>query len=229
MMKYILALTLLAYSLNGQGIPRFLWNPVIKPIEWLPTDPDPDDPAQRSFNDPLNTNTTPFKLTRTETRTRITKLKINNKDVFAQDRWLVHYYESIGRAGLDVKRDIPIETKTMTRTYTDPDGKFVSQTLPNEHSNESSLTSYNYSQKLDDAQHYGTYFVIPGTWETNRDVDRDVVDGTFVNPLQNIVSTRNITAVMQLGDLDYKMRLLNRFPGRYDIIFRTTNGKHIVQ
>ena len=150
-MKYIITLMLLAFSLNGQSVPRFLWNPVIKPIEWLPTDPEPTDPKQRSFDDPLNTST-PFKLTRTETRTRITKLKINDKDVFAQDRWLVHYYESIGRAGLDIKRDIPIETKTMTRTYTDPDGKFVSQTLPNEHSNESSLTSYNYSQKLDDAQ-----------------------------------------------------------------------------
>ena len=40
--------------------------------------------------------------TRTETRTRTTKLKINDKDVYALDRWLVHYYESIGRVGLDV-------------------------------------------------------------------------------------------------------------------------------
>ena len=227
-MRFVLTFLILSLSLNGQGVPRFLWNPVVKPIEWLPTDPDPTDPKQRSFDDPLNTSSS-YKLSRTETRTRITKLTVNGKDVYAQDRWLVHYYESIGRVGLDVNRDVPIETKTMTRTYTDPDGKFVSQTLPNEHSNESSLTSYNYNQKLDDAQYYGTYFVIPGTWETNRDVDRDVVDGTFVDPLQNIVSTRNITAVMQLGDLDYKMRLLNRFPGRYDIIFRTVDGKSIVQ
>ena len=227
-MRFVLTFLILSLSLNGQSVPRFLWNPVVKPIEWLPTDPDPTDPKQRSFDDPLNTSA-PFKLTRTETRTRTTKLKINDKDVYAQDRWLVHYYESIGRVGLDVNRDVPIETKTMTRTYTDPDGKFVSQTLPNEHSNQSSLTSYNYSQKLDDAQHYGTYFVIPGTWDTNRDADRNIIDSTFKDPLQNIVSTRNITAVMQLGDLDYKMRLLNRFPGRYDIIFRTVDGKSIVQ
>ena len=55
MMKYIITLMLLAFSLNGQSVPRFLWNPVIKPIEWLPTDPDPTDPKQRSFDDPLNT------------------------------------------------------------------------------------------------------------------------------------------------------------------------------
>ena len=227
-MRLFLTFLILSLSLNGQSVPRFLWNPVVKPIEWLPTDPDPTDPKQRSFDDPLNTSPS-YKLSRTETRTRITKLTINGKDVYAQDRWLVHYYESIGRVGLDVKRDVPIETKTMTRTYTDPNGKFVSQTLPNEHSNESSLTSYNYNQKLDDAQYYGTYFVIPGTWETNRDVDRNITNNTFIDPLHNIVSTRNITAVMQLGDLDYKMRLLNRFPGRYDIIFRTVDGKSIVQ
>jgi hypothetical protein len=228
MMKHILILMFLTCSLNGQGIPRFLWNPVVKPIEWLNKDVNSSDSRQRLFDDPLNTITS-YKLSRTESREKQTTLTINDKQVIATDRWLVHYYESNGRVGLDASRLIPIETATMTRSYRHPDGQMVNETLTNTHSSESSLTPYDSNDKLDNAQFYGNYFVMPNVWESNTDANLNVVDDSFISPLQNIVSTRNITSVMALGDLDYKMRLLSRFPTRYDIIFTTVNGQSIVQ
>ena len=77
-------------------------------------------------------------------------------------------------------------------------------------------------------QFYGNYFVLSTTWESNRDANQNVVDNSFVNPLENIVSVRNINEVMKLGDLNYKMRILSRFPHKHDIIFTTVNGS-IVQ
>lgn len=225
-MKYLLFLILI-FNLNAQTVPRYLWNPVIKPIEWLPNDPDPNDPKQRSFDDPLNTGSA-YKLSRTESRQTTTILTINNEKVTATDTWLVHYYESLGRAGLDASKLIPMETKTMSRRYIHPDGHMVVETIPNEHSDESSLVPYDIKDKLNNAQFYGNYFVLSTTWESNRDANQNVVDNSFVDPLENIVSVRNINEVMKLGDLNYKMRILNRFPHRHDIIFTTVNGS-IVQ
>ena len=59
------------------------------------------------------------------------------------------------------------------------------------------------------------------------DTDLNVVDSAFGSPIDtsNLISTRNIHEVMQLGDYKQKVRMMNRLPYLHiSYLYRDING-----
>ena len=225
---YIIALFLvgLVAHINAQGIPRFLWTPVVKPYDFVPK---PSNDNQRSFNSTSNTskpNTmgTPYLVTKIGTVT------VNGKQVQTTDTFWVFPYSSNDRVGLSAKKSFVLESKLMNRYYTDPDTNkpvFIKDT-PNLHSNMSGVRKYNPLEELLFARIYGNYFIKQSVNKINQDdTDLNVVDSAFGSPIDtsNLISTRNIHEVMKLGDYKQKVRMMNRLPHLHiSYLYRDING-----
>ena len=202
-------------DVSSQGVPRFLWNPVVKPYEFVPN-PDSNNPRQRGFNSKSNkskTHTlgTPYLVT------EFGSVTVGGKKVTTTDTFWVYPYTSNDRVGLSAKKPFVIESMMMNRSYINPDtNKHVFlKDIPNQHSSNSGVREYNPLDKLSFAVMYGNYFVKPSVNQANQvDAGLNVVDSAFGSPLDasNLVSTRNIEEVMLLGDYKAKIRLINRMP-----------------
>ena len=202
-------------DVSSQGVPRFLWNPVVKPYEFVPN-PDSNNPRQRGFNSKSNkskTHTlgTPYLVT------ELGAITVGGKKVTTTDTFWVYPYTSNDRVGLSAKKPFVIESMMMNRSYINPDtNKHVFlKDIPNQHSRNSGVREYNPLDKLSFAVMYGNYFVKPSVNQANQvDAGLNVVDSAFGSPLDasNLVSTRNIEEVMLLGDYKAKLRLINRMP-----------------
>ena len=202
-------------DVSSQGVPRFLWNPVVKPYEFVPN-PDSNNPRQRGFNSKSNkskTHTlgTPYLVT------ELGSITVGGKKVTTTDTFWVYPYTSNDRVGLSAKKPFVIESMMMNRSYINPDtNKHVFlKDIPNQHSSNSGVREYNPLDELSFAVMYGNYFVKPSVNQANQvDAGLNVVDSAFGSPLDasNLVSTRNIEEVMLLGDYKAKLRLINRMP-----------------
>ena len=202
-------------DVSSQGVPRFLWNPVVKPYEFVPN-PDSNNPRQRGFDSKSNkskTHTlgTPYLVT------ELGSITVGGKKVTTTDTFWVYPYTSNDRVGLSAKKSFVIESMMMNRSYINPDtNKHVFlKDIPNQHSSNSGVREYNPLDELSFAVMYGNYFVKPSVNQANQvDAGLNVVDSAFGSPLDasNLVSTRNIEEVMLLGDYKAKLRLINRMP-----------------
>ena len=202
-------------DVSSQGVPRFLWNPVVKPYEFVPN-PDSNNPRQRGFDSKSNkskTHTlgTPYLVT------ELGSITVGGKKVTTTDTFWVYPYTSNDRVGLSAKKPFVIESMMMNRSYINPDtNKHVFlKDIPNQHSSNSGVREYNPLDELSFAVMYGNYFVKPSVNQANQvDAGLNVVDSAFGSPLDasNLVSTRNIEEVMLLGDYKAKLRLINRMP-----------------
>ena len=199
----------------SQGVPRFLWSPVVRPYEFVPN-PDSNSLKQRGFDSNSNkqkTHTlgTPYLVT------EFGSVTVGGKKVTTTDTFWVYPYTSNDRVGLSAKKAFVIESMIMNRSYIDPDtNKHVFlKDIPNQHSSNSGVREYNPLDELSFAVMYGNYFVKPSVNQANQvDAGLNVVDSAFGSPLDasNLVSTRNIQEVMLLGDYKAKLRLINRMP-----------------
>ena len=202
-------------NVSSQGVPRFLWNPVVKPYEFVPN-PDSNNSRQRGFNSNSNkskTHTlgTPYLVT------EFGSVTVGGKKVTTTDTFWVYPYTSNDRVGLSAKKPFVIESMIMNRSYIDPDANnhVFLKDIPNQHSNNSGVRQYNPLDELLFAEMYGNYFIKPSVNKANQDdAGLNVVDSAFGSPLDasNLVSTRNIEEVMLLGDYKAKIRLINRMP-----------------
>jgi hypothetical protein len=202
-------------NVSSQGVPRFLWNPVVKPYEFVPN-PDSNNSRQRGFNSSSNkskTHTlgTPYLVT------EFGSVTVGGKKVTTTDTFWVYPYTSNDRVGLSAKKSFVIESMIMNRSYIDPDANnhVFLKDIPNQHSNNSGVRQYNPLDELLFAEMYGNYFIKPSVNKANQDdAGLNVVDSAFGSPLDasNLVSTRNIQEVMLLGDYKAKIRLINRMP-----------------
>ena len=202
-------------NVSSQGVPRFLWNPVVKPYEFVPN-PDSNNSRQRGFNSSSNkskTHTlgTPYLVT------EFGSVTVGGKKVTTTDTFWVYPYTSNDRGGLSAKKSFVIESMIMNRSYIDPDANnhVFLKDIPNQHSNNSGVRQYNPLDELLFAEMYGNYFIKPSVNKANQDdAGLNVVDSAFGSPLDasNLVSTRNIQEVMLLGDYKAKIRLINRMP-----------------
>ena len=199
----------------SQGVPRFLWNPVVKPYEFVPN-PDSNNSRQRGFDSSSNkqeahTLGTPYLVT------EFGSVTVGGKKVTTTDTFWVYPYTSNDRVGLSAKKAFVIESMMMNRSYINPDtNKHVFlKDIPNQHSSNSGVREYNPLDELSFAVMYGNYFVKPSVNQANQvDAGLNVVDSAFGSPLDasNLVSTRNVEEVMLLGDYNAKIRLINRMP-----------------
>ena len=202
-------------DVSSQGVPRFLWNPVVKPYEFVPN-PDSNNPRQRGFDSKSNkskTHTlgTPYLVT------ELGSITVGGKKVTTTDTFWVYPYTSNDRVGLSAKKPFVIESMMMNRSYINPDTNtpVFLKDIPNQHSSNSGVREYNPLDELSFAVMYGNYFVKPSVNQANQvDAGLNVVDSAFGSPLDasNLVSTRNIEEVMLLGDYKAKLRLINRMP-----------------
>ena len=216
-MKYIIILaTFFSFTdIKGQGVPRFLWNPVVKPYEFIPN-PDANNTRQRGFGSKSNTSQ-PYTMGTPYLVTEIGSVTIAGKKVSTTDTFWVYPYTSNDRVGLSAKQPFIIESKLMNRSYTNPEtNKFVFlKDQPNMHSNSSGVRRYNPLDRLLFAEMYGNYFIKGEVNLTNQGAaNLNVVDSVFGSPINasNLVSTRNIEEVMKLGDFKMKVRMMNRMP-----------------
>ena len=202
-------------DVSSQGVPRFLWNPVVKPYEFVPN-PDSNNPRQRGFGSSSNKREahslgTPYLVT------EFGSVTVGGKKVTTTDTFWVYPYTSNDRVGLSAKKSFVIESMIMNRSYIDPDtNKHVFlKDIPNQHSSNSGVRHHNPLDELLFAEMYGNYFIKPSVNQANQvDAGLNVVDSAFGSPLDasNLVSTRNIQEVMLLGDYKAKIRLINRMP-----------------
>ena len=216
-MKYIIILaTFFSFTdIKGQGVPRFLWNPVIKPYEFIPN-PDANNARQRGFDSKSNTSQ-PYTMGTPYLVTEVGSVNIAGKKVGTIDTFWVYPYISNDRVGLSAGQPFIIESKLMNRSYTNPEtNKFVFLTdQPNQHSSSSGVRRYNPLDRLLFAEMYGNYFIKGEVNLTNQGAaNLNVVDSAFGSPINasNLVSTRNIEEVMKLGDFKMKVRMMNRMP-----------------
>jgi len=211
----ILFLFFVAGETKGQGVPRFLWNPVVKPYDFVPN-PDSNNTRQRGFDSGSNTQQ-PYTMGTPYLVTEIGSVTVSGKKVSTIDTFWVYPYTSNDRVGLSAKQPFVIESMLMNRSYTNPDtNKLVFLTdQPNQHSDKSGVRQYNPLDRLLFAEMYGNYFIRGGVNLNNQDAaNLNVVDGAFNSPTNalNLVSTRNIEEVMKLGDFRMKVRIMNRMP-----------------
>ena len=202
-------------NVSSQGVPRFLWNPVVKPYEFVPN-PDSNNSRQRGFNSNSNkskTHTlgTPYLVT------EFGSVTVGGKKVTTTDTFWVYPYTSNDRVGLSAKKSFVIESMIMNRSYIEPDtnNHVFLKDIPNQHSSNSGVRHYNPLDELLFSEMYGNYFIKPSVNQANQDdAGLNVVDSAFGSPLDasNLVSTRNIEEVMLLGDYKAKIRLINRMP-----------------
>ena len=213
--KLIIVLFFVSYSTFGQGIPRFLWSPVVKPYEFVPN-PDSNNTRQKGFDSSSN-NSQPYTMGTPYLVTEIGSITIAGKKVSTTDTFWVYPYTSNDRVGLSAKQPFVIESMLMNRSYTNPDtNKLVFlKDQPNEHSNRSGIRRYNPLDLLLFSEIYGNYFIKSDVNLTNQGAaNLNVVDSVFGSPINasNLVSTRNIEEVMKLGDFRMKVRIMNRMP-----------------
>ena len=199
----------------SQGIPRFLWSPVVRPYEFVPN-PDSNNPRQRGFNSNSN-KSNPYTLGTPYLVTELGSVTIGGKKVTTTDTFWVYPYTSNDRVGLSAKKPFIIESMIMNRSYIDPDtsNHVFLKDIPNQHSSNSGVREYNPLDELVFAEMYGNYFIKPSVNQANQDdAGLNVVDSAFGPPLDasNLVSTRNIEEVMLLGDYKAKIRRMNRLP-----------------
>ena len=202
-------------DVHSQGVPRFLWSPVVRPYEFVPN-PDSNSSKQRGFDSNSNkqkTHTlgTPYLVT------EFGSVTVGGKKVTTTDTFWVYPYTSNDRVGLSAKKAFVIESMIMNRSYIDPDtNKHVFlKDIPNQHSSNSGVRHHNPLDELLFAEMYGNYFIKPSVNQANQvDAGLNVVDSAFGSPLDasNLVSTRNIQEVMLLGDYKAKIRLIHRMP-----------------
>jgi hypothetical protein len=210
-----------------QGIPRFLWTPVVKPYEFLPK-VDGSDPRQRTFDSKSNTSMpftmgTPYLITEQGSIT-IDGKKVNTIDTF----WVYPYTPSDDRVGLSAKKPFVVESKVMNRSYTDPttNKRVFQKDIPNEHSNKSGVRRYSLYDELLFSRLYGNYFISPAVNRGNLTANLNVTNNIWKNPTRgsNLFSTRNIKEVMKLGDLRRKIRLINRLGLHESYLFMNSEG-----
>lgn len=231
MMKIKLLLSLLFIALTevkGQGIPRFLWNPVVKPYEFVPN-PDSNNDRQKGFDSDSNISKT-YSLGTPYLVTEVGSLTISGKKVSTIDTFWVYPYTSNDRVGLSANQPFVIESMLMNRSYTNPDtNKLVFlKDQPNQHSDKSGVRHYNPLDLLLFAEMYGNYFIKSEVNLNNQGTaNLNVVDGAFDSPINtpNLVSTRNIEEVMRLGDFKMKVRIMNRMPHLHEsYMYSDVNG-----
>ena len=230
-MNVVLAILLLFTALTeveGQAVPRFLWNPVVKPYEFVPN-PDGNNPRQKGFDSNSNTSK-PYTLGTPYLVTETGSVTINGKKVSTVDTFWVYPYTSNDRVGLSAKQPFVIESMLMNRSYTAPDTNklvFLAD-QPNHFSSNSGVRRYNPLDRLLFAEMYGNYFIKGEVNTTNQGVaNLNVVDSAFGSPINasNLVSTRNIEEVMKLGDFRMKVRIMNRMPYLHaSYMYRDING-----
>ena len=226
MSKILIVLFLSVLITHAQGIPRYLWTPVVKPYNFIPTPTKEDERAFTSTSNTSKPNTMgiPYIVTKLGTIT------VNNKSVNTTDTFWVYPYTSNDRVGLSAKKPFVIESKVMNRSYTNPDtNKLVFiKNIPNEYSNISGVRRYDPLDKLLFSQMYGNYFIKQSVNNTNQNnANLNVVDSSFGSPVNvsNLVSTRNIEEVMKLGDYRQKIRMMNRLPHLHlSYLYRDING-----
>ena len=228
-MNLVVLILLAAFSqAQAQGIPRFLWNPVVKPYEFVPN-PDGNDTKQKGFNSSSN-RSQPYTMGTPYLVTEIGSVTISGKKVSTTDTFWVYPYTSNDRVGLSANQPFVIESMLMNRSYTNPDtNKLVFlKDQPNQHSSNSGVRPYNPLDRLLFSEMYGNYFIKPSVNQTNQDTaDLNVVDSAFGSPINapNLVSTRDIEEVMKLGDFKMKVRMMNRMPHLHaSYMYRDTNG-----
>jgi|TARA_B100000085_G_scaffold284430_1_gene317508 hypothetical protein len=213
---------------KGQAVPRFLWNPVVKPYEFVPN-PDNNNARQKGFDSSSN-NSQPYTMGTPYLVTEIGSVTISGKKVSTTDTFWVYPYTSNDRVGLSAKQPFVIESMLMNRSYTNPDtNKLVFLTdQPNQHSSNSGVRPYNPLDRLLFAEMYGNYFIKSEVNLTNQGAaNLNVVDSLFGSPINasNLVSTRNIEEVMKLGDFKMKVRIMNRMPHLHlSYIYTDING-----
>ncbi len=228
-MNLILLLLLACFSqAQAQSVPRFLWNPVVKPYEFVPN-PDGNDTKQKGFNSSSN-RSQPYTMGTPYLVTEIGSVTISGKKVSTTDTFWVYPYTSNDRVGLSANQPFVIESMLMNRSYTNPDtNKLVFlKDQPNQHSDKSGVRHYNPLDLLLFAEMYGNYF-IKGEVNLNNqgEANLNVVDGAFDSPINtsNLVSTRNIEEVMRLGDFKMKVRMMNRMPNLHEsYMYSDVNG-----
>ena len=230
-MNLILSILLLLATctqVKGQGVPRFLWNPVVKPYEFVPNT-DSNNTRQRSFDSKSNSSQ-PYTMGTPYLVTEIGSITIAGKKVSTTDTFWVYPYTSNDRVGLSAKQPFVIESMLMNRSYTNPEtNKLVFlKDQPNEHSNRSGIRRYNPLDLLLFSEIYGNYFIKGEVNLTNQGAaNLNVVDSVFGSPINasNLVSTRNIEEVMKLGDFRVKVRMMNRMPYLHaSFMYRDING-----
>jgi len=228
-MNLILLLLLACFSqAQAQSVPRFLWNPVVKPYEFVPN-PDGNDTKQKGFNSSSN-RSQPYTMGTPYLVTEIGSVTISGKKVSTTDTFWVYPYTSNDRVGLSANQPFVIESMLMNRSYTNPDtNKLVFlKDQPNQHSSNSGVRPYNPLDRLLFSEMYGNYFIKPSVNQTNQDIaDLNVVDSAFGSPINapNLVSTRDIEEVMKLGDFKMKVRMMNRMPHLHaSYMYRDING-----
>ena len=225
---FLISFFFILAHVEGQGVPRFLWSPVVKPYEFVPN-PDGNNTRQKGFDSNSNTSK-PYTLGTPYLVTEIGSVTINGKKVSTVDTFWVYPYTSNDRVGLSAKQPFVIESMLMNRSYTDPDtNKSVFLTdQPNQHSSNSGVRRYNPLDRLLFAEMYGNYFIKGEVNTTNQGVaNLNVVDSAFGSPINasNLVSTRNIEEVMKLGDFRMKVRIMNRMPYLHaSYMYRDING-----
>ncbi len=228
-MNLVVLILLAAFSqAQAQGIPRFLWNPVVKPYEFVPN-PDGNDTKQKGFNSSSN-RSQPYTMGTPYLVTEIGSVTISGKKVSTTDTFWVYPYTSNDRVGLSANQPFVIESMLMNRSYTNPDTNKLAflKDQPNQHSSNSGVRPYNPLDRLLFSEMYGNYFIKPSVNQANQDTaDLNVVDSVFGSPINasNLVSTRNIEEVMKLGDFKTKVRIMNRMPHLHaSYIYREMKG-----
>ena len=228
-MNLVVLILLAAFSqAQAQGIPRFLWNPVVKPYEFVPN-PDGNDTKQKGFNSSSN-RSQPYTMGTPYLVTEIGSVTISGKKVSTTDTFWVYPYTSNDRVGLSANQPFVIESMLMNRSYTNPDTNKLAflKDQPNQHSSNSGVRPYNPLDRLLFSEMYGNYFIKPSVNQANQDTaDLNVVDSVFGSPINapNLVSTRDIEEVMKLGDFKMKVRMMNRMPHLHaSYMYRDTNG-----
>ena len=228
-MNLVLLILLAAFSqAHAQGIPRFLWNPVVKPYEFVPN-PDSNNTRQRGFDSSSN-RSQPYTMGTPYLVTEIGSVTISGKKVSTTDTFWVYPYTSDDRVGLSAKQPFVIESMLMNRSYTNPDtNKLVFlKDQPNQHSSNSGVRLYNPLDRLLFSEMYGNYFIKGEVNLSNQDgANLNVVDSAFDSPINasNLVSTRDIEEVMKLGDFKIKVRMMNRMPNLHaSYMYRDING-----
>ena len=112
-MKKVLLILLFAslIDVKGQAVPRFLWNPVVKPYEFVPN-PDSNNTRQKGFNSSSN-HSQPYAMGTPYLVTEIGSVTIAGKKVSTTDTFWVYPYTSNDRVGLSAKQPFIIESKLM--------------------------------------------------------------------------------------------------------------------
>ena len=228
-MNLILLVLLVCFSqAQAQSVPRFLWNPVVKPYEFVPN-PDSNNTRQKGFDSSSN-NSQPYTMGTPYLVTEIGSITVSGKKISTTDTFWVYPYTSNDRVGLSANQPFVIESMLMNRSYTNPDtNKLVFlKDQPNQHSSNSGVRPYNPLDRLLFSEMYGNYFIKPSVNKANQDTaELNVVDSAFGSPINasNLVSTRDIEEVMKLGDFKMKVRVMNRMPHLHaSYMYRDING-----